>query len=298
MTSYILQIIIDFGWFFNKFSCKYFFFFSVEESWQNIHKKESHPCSSVDLPCLVRQKLYRTTSMYDSCKPFDFRGSRKKYKGRPVVSAGGRPRTGPGMLSVSLPEHTLRAALENVSKAHGNSEEDGDSENEEEASGKNNKELKNGNSPGSARQNVMKIEEMFERAKVLLPSVRCECACVGEQEQADEEVDLAVDNFAADRAISATENKKEWTIFSFCYECGRTSGVHLVKCPGCRSVSYCSRTCRSDSWKRGHQKECTGAQVKRKDTDSSPAKGKSATSQRTKITKRANSNNAWILLLS
>ena len=257
-----------------------------------MHKKESHPCSSVDLPCLVRQKLYRTTSMYDSCKSFDFRGSRKRHKGRPIVSAGGRPRTGPGMLSISLPEHTLRAALENVSKAHGNSEEDGDSESEEEGEGclrrKSNKELKNGNSPCSAGQNVMKIDEMFERAKVLLPSVRCECTCVGEQVQ--DEV-AAADSLEVDRAVAAMDNKKEWTIFSFCYECGRTSGVHLVKCPGCRSVSYCSRTCRSDNWKKGHQKECTGAQVKMKDASSSPVKGKNATGRRAKITKRANSNN-------
>lgn len=247
-----------------------------------MHKKESHPRSSVDLPCFVRQKLCRTTSMYDSsCKPF---GSQKRQnKGRPTISAGGRPRTGPGMLSISLPEHTLRAALEHVSKAQGNSEEDGDSGSEEEGESpkgrRGNKGLKNSNS--SPGQNVMKMDEMFERAKVLLPSVRCESACVDEQDDEGVTVDkLEVDGDA----------KKEWTIFSFCYECGRTSGVHLVKCPGCRSVSYCSRTCRSDNWKRGHQKECTGAQVKQKDAASSPTKGKSTAAQRTKATKRANSN--------
>lgn len=246
-----------------------------------MHKKVSHPCSSVDLPCLVRQKFCRTTSMYDSCKPF---GSWKRHKGRPIVSAGGRPRTGPGMLSISLPEHTLRAALQNVSKAHGNSEEDGDtgSEEEGECQGRKNKGLKNSNSPSSVGQNVMKIDEMFERAKGLLLSLRCECVCV------DEQNGITADKLEADGEIRV--ERKEWTIFSFCYECGRTSGVHLVKCPGCRSVSYCSRTCRSDNWKKGHQKECTGAQVKLKDAGSSPAKGKSTTIQRTKATKRANSN--------
>jgi hypothetical protein len=193
------------------------------------------------------------------------------------------------MLSISLPEHTLRAALENVSKAHddGKREEGGgESGSEEEEAGdrKANKGLKN-NSNSSPGQNVMKIGEMFERAKVLLPSVRCECTCVDEQDDG-----IAVDGqeAAADGEITCRVGKKEWTIFSFCYECGRTSGIHLVKCPGCRGISYCSRTCRSDNWKKGHQRECTGAQVKQKDTGSSPTKGRSF--QRTKVTKRANSN--------
>ena len=255
-----------------------------------MHKKECQPRPSVDLPCIVRQKLYRTTSMYESSKPFAPR-KRQRDKGRPIVSAGGRPRTGPGMLSISLPEHTLRAALENVSKAHDSKrDKGGDSGSEEEGDKKGSKGLKNNSGNSSSQgQNVMKIGEMFERAKVLLPNVRCECTCVDEQGDAGMTVDR-LEVADGELEIRCKVGRKEWTMFSFCYECGRTSGVHLVKCPGCRSVSYCSRTCRTDNWKKGHQRECTGAQVKQKDTGSSLAKGRSTAVQRTKVIRRANSN--------
>ena len=182
------------------------------------------------------------------------------------------------MLSISLPEHTLRAALENVSKAHSSSKNEGDSESEEELCQDSTRQSNKGLKSDHSGQNVMKIDEMFERAKLLLPSVKCECACSGEQEEVE------LDKLEIDVAIIA--EKKEWTIFSFCYECGRTSGVHLVKCPGCRGVSYCSRTCRSDNWRKGHQKECTGVQVK---PSTSPTKGKRVTLQKAKGTKRSNS---------
>lgn len=203
------------------------------------------------------------------------------------------------MLSISLPEHTLRAALESVSKAHSNREEDdedsgSEGEGREQVQGrKANKGLMKNSNSSPGRNTTMKINEMFERAKVLLPSVRYECTCVVDSVQGDDDGTAFVDKVeVADINGESRVDRKEWTIFSFCYECGRTSGVHLVKCPGCRSVSYCSRTCRSDNWKKGHQKECsgTGAQVKQKDAASSPAKGKSSAIQRTKVTKRANSN--------
>ena len=275
-----------------------------------MHKKEPNPASSLEIPCLVRQKLCRTTSAYDSFKPsldiLDTRVRKRHKAGRPIVSAGGKPRQSGhlGLLSMSLPEHTLRAALENVSKAHDGSrkEDDNDdsaeSENEQHLSGssslkKNSKNLKDclslGGSVGGGRKAVqtMKLDEMFEKAKLLLPVVRGESSYKVVEHKEDE---VAVDSLEIERKPSLSE-KKEWTMFSFCYECGRTSGVHLVRCPGCRSVSYCSRTCRSDNWKKGHQKECTGGQVKQNGVSNSLVIGKNAATQRstTKATKRVNS---------
>lgn len=237
-----------------------------------MHKNDSQP-TSIDPPCFVRQKLCRTTSAYDStCKTHVLRGIRKRNKGRTILSAGGRPRNGPGMLSISLPEHTLRAALDNVARAQrGGHNEDEETDSDDEGCSSDITKQKGSKNDHSSGQNVMKLDEMFEKAKLLLP-LRCEC----------------VNEDVTEESEASTE-KKEWTIFSFCYECGRTSGVHLVKCPGCRGVSYCSRTCRTDSWKKGHQIECTGAQVKLKDT--SPGKGRGGPHQRSKTTKRANSSN-------
>ena len=50
----------------------------------------------------------------------------------------------------------------------------------------------------------------------------------------------------------------QWNFFSFCYECGRSSGVHLTKCPMCKAVCYCSLSCRENSWKTDHRESCTG----------------------------------------
>ena len=52
-----------------------------------------------------------------------------------------------------------------------------------------------------------------------------------------------------------------WGFSSFCYECGRSSGVRLTVCLGCKVVSYCSRSCKGESWKKGHREECNNAEV-------------------------------------
>ena len=224
----------------------------------------------IDLPAIGsmghHHKLYRTTSMCDSSKyqPAEMRSPRKRNKGRSVISAGGRPRTKPGYLSLSLPEHTLRAALENLSKAYGNEGEEPEISDDERDGGTNKKTSRGKNELSHS----INLEEMFEKAKSLFPSP----PTTSKDNLNDE--DTAV--------------KKEWTMFSFCYECGRTSGVHLVKCPGCKGVSYCSKTCRSDNWKKGHQRECTGAQVKH----ALGGKGRGGPSH--KSLKRANTNLALL----
>ena len=235
-----------------------------------MHRTDPQIPPLIELPRVgvVRHKLYRTTStLHESINQLESRCSKKRNKGRAIVSAGGKPRNGPGKLSLSLPEHTLRVALENVAKAQcSGKEESGSDEEDVDTDDVKQKSLKNDHGLG---RDLMKLDEMFDKAKSLLflpPQNNCPCIITEEA------------------ASEITKGRKEWTIFSFCYECGRTSGVHLVKCPGCRGVSYCSRTCRSDNWKKGHQKECTGAQVKVQDT--LPNKGRSGP----KTLKRTNSS--------
>ena len=238
-----------------------------------MHKKELRGLPTIELPLIIRHKLCRTTSsLYDSRNQSDVKNIKKRNKVRSTLSAGERPRNAPGILSVSLPEHTLRTALEGVAKAHCSDCKEGEDESDEEqyVGGAKQKGLKNDHTSG---KNLMKVDEMFEKAKSLLPPSPCQG--FGECE----------DNLTERESL---EGKKEWTITSFCYECGRTAGVHLVKCPGCRGVSYCSRTCRSDNWKKGHQKECTGVQVKVQDT--LPSKVRGVALSRTKIIKRASSS--------
>jgi len=55
-----------------------------------------------------------------------------------------------------------------------------------------------------------------------------------------------------------SDPSKPWSLSCFCYECGRSVGVHLVPCPGCQYVHYCSHSCRMEGFKRGHHEECTG----------------------------------------
>lgn len=47
-----------------------------------------------------------------------------------------------------------------------------------------------------------------------------------------------------------------WTFSSFCYECGKSGGTNLTDCPGCHVVSYCSRNCKAENWRKGHKQEC------------------------------------------
>ena len=63
---------------------------------------------------------------------------------------------------------------------------------------------------------------------------------------------------AAPTQASGTPCSGTWDFFSFCYECGRSSGVHLSKCPMCKSVCYCSLSCKENSWKTDHRDSCTG----------------------------------------
>ncbi len=51
-------------------------------------------------------------------------------------------------------------------------------------------------------------------------------------------------------------DRKDWEFSSFCFECGKTAGVHLTLCTGCELISYCGRTCKMNHWKKGHREEC------------------------------------------
>ena len=62
------------------------------------------------------------------------------------------------------------------------------------------------------------------------------------------------------KKVLVTSEHREWTLLSFCYECGRSAGVCLVKCSKCKEVCYCSHSCKATNWKNSHQFECSGAQ--------------------------------------
>ena len=55
--------------------------------------------------------------------------------------------------------------------------------------------------------------------------------------------------------------KTSWRFSDFCYECGKTAGVRLTLCTGCEVVSYCSRFCKTENWKKGHREECCKADM-------------------------------------
>jgi hypothetical protein len=45
-------------------------------------------------------------------------------------------------------------------------------------------------------------------------------------------------------------------------ESGLEEGKKLMKCSWCKQVSYCSRECQKEHWKKFHKKECTGTKGK------------------------------------
>lgn len=152
------------------------------------------------------QQLRRTVSAVPSKA---YQSGVKGHHGRSVHSAGSRPRKAQGsFLSLSLPQHSLRQAVDGIEKALTFEPEE--------------------------NHDHLKLEDMLRRVSGWLP--------------------IAME-------------RSDWSLVSFCYECGRGRGVVLTCCPGCRLVKYCSRTCKTENWKRGgHQLECTGAQVPKSKT--------------------------------
>lgn len=177
---------------------------------------------------------------------------------REIHSAGTKSQRGQySVLPLYLPEHTLRAALEEVSKIHC-----GDSGMEAERSVE--KVVKNGTQKS--------LSELFRKVFLLFPASR-----EGGRDYDTNSQHTSGAEIGSQQTVEMTENRnkfqkgllcatdmtrREWTLFSFCYECGRSVGVHLAKCLGCRAVCYCSHSCKVENWKKGHGNECTGAQVK------------------------------------
>lgn len=184
---------------------------------------------------------------------------------REIRSAGMRTRRGAicNVLPLCLPEHTLRVTLDEVSKIHYDNPG-------VEGERTNSLQVKNG-----TRKSV---SELFR--KVLLLSLMSRLQMTtgrsGNRMTTNKtRVTFASEDAGTQKRESYTEvadnpqdistdilSSREWTLFSFCYECGRSVGVHLAKCSGCRAVCYCSHSCKNESLKKGHIEECAGAQVK------------------------------------
>lgn len=146
---------------------------------------------------------------------------------RATVSAGAL-RTGRSppkkakVLIVWLPEVTLAVSLNLLSRAihHGNYEE---RETEERVSAS--LQSRSGKHP-----RLVRYKDLLEKANRILGSYS---------------------RARMDRRIDG------WNFQSFCYECGRSSGMVLDECSGCHFVSYCSRNCRLECWRKGHKDECS-----------------------------------------
>lgn len=61
--------------------------------------------------------------------------------------------------------------------------------------------------------------------------------------------------------LEEDHSKRSWALNSFCYECGRSAGIRLTQCSGCRLVAFCSQSCREQCLKAGHRSECMDARV-------------------------------------
>ena len=184
---------------------------------------------------------------------------------RGVRSAGMRTRRGAisNVLPLCLPEHTLRVTLDEVFKIH---YEDRGMEGERTDS----LQVKNGTRKSLSQlfQKVLLLSVMSrlkmktDRNGNSVTTNKTQVTFASEGpgtqkgesfiEMADKPQDICTDILSS----------REWTLFSFCYECGRSVGVHLAKCSGCRAVCYCSHSCKNENLKKGHIEECTSAQVK------------------------------------
>ena len=206
-------------------------------------------CTTESSPHPMSKHLYRTMSAAEP-KSFNSRlpgrtHNQKATFRRDTQSAGAVPRRGGNITSFSLPERTLRAALDDINKIHGDPSHSRNTVNSK---------LRNYSTRGPST--------LFSGAAITckIPTSQI-LRFHPESEPSKLEKDGKLPPLESGNRISDTAlpNKRgEWTLSSFCYECGRRAGVHLSKCHGCGSVYYCSQTCREEGFKRGHKEECTG----------------------------------------
>ncbi|XP_048398440.2 ankyrin repeat and MYND domain-containing protein 1 isoform X1 [Stegostoma tigrinum] len=56
--------------------------------------------------------------------------------------------------------------------------------------------------------------------------------------------------------VQDTAPRRHLFKFKFCYSCGRSVGVRLIKCSRCKEVYYCSKACKLTAWNEFHKDEC------------------------------------------
>ena len=224
----------------------------------------------------------------------------KSKRSRNIQSAGGTPNKSrkTGVPSIVLPEQSLMAALEEVTKHHGptltgnpdTNRDDGAATTIQRTEIAIRQDTKQKDQDAKMTSRDSRMNKMFEQALKLFPPEPSRPDSSRELNETDltresDKTDPLGETSSCQANSSENANQdnnreapghcgpteevgtvtisdSEWSLASFCYECGRSSGVHLVKCFGCQSVWYCSRTCKSESLKKSHKDECPGAQVK------------------------------------
>ena len=225
-----------------------------------------------------RERLLRTSSVIHMKQSVTHKRSR-------VHSAGGVPAktTSKTEILPSFPLFTLKTAVRKVTKHHGPTLNGGLNESEEDVVGTTNGKVQ--------EKRLLQLKELFDLATDMFSvDAQADDSCISRASahNSDEYTDGANhqqrdDKFDSDstrqkladtQSSTPTRQTPQWTLSCFCYECGQSSGVRLVRCPGCQYVYYCSQTCRVENYRRGHREECSGGFVKQTSKVTKPSTGR------------------------
>ena len=263
----------------------------TEQSWQKLWSKQSDNSNTHSTHPPKKDKVVRAMSAMINERHHS-KTTAKSKRSRNIQSAGGTPNKSRkiGVLSIFLPEHSLRAALEEVTKHHGPTlagihGDDGAATTIQRTEIATSRDAKLKDQDAKLTSQDSHVNKIFEQALKMFPPELYELDSTNDTDITKESNETNPTKGTSSYQTNSSENTSqdnerdtprpeepstasasiadtEWSLSSFCYECGRSCGVHLVKCFGCQSVWYCSRTCRSESLRKSHKDECPGAQVK------------------------------------